>query len=410
MAKKSRRSFQKRRKAKKPGNIGKYLILIIIVTMLLSVFYYTTMTRFPEELPATNNQRPAIDGFKIVNVLKSVRISVTSRTGDLVVLVENNALGYDTINRIKNSSISGVKDIIFSIGNPSTGEDYFTGSLIYIRFITDSINDNITRDIRGILDSNLGKNYVLYRGHNGKLPSAIGGIENTYILGKSDTQVGDVLRAITFEIDRGGISHEFISIEQKKIPSGPIVGAEISNITAIHVTGSFISASLEGIAEKINLTDFNIIKAIILVNSIIGNQATERLNSLQDTGIDFSENRTLIYYIKSLSEIESILNEEGLNYSLIAGSIEFKVSPNSSIENISKILNDVGVRNVTMYKEGTVIVPDEVIIDNQLIQVNNYKNLKAILKLESIAGQTIDVELNISSLGSIVLVLNAKEV
>jgi len=400
-----------KRGEKRRVNWVRILIYVVAITMLFSAFHYFTSTPRPStQIPEM--EEPYIDKFSAVQIGDSpILLRVNSRTDNLIALIKS-SISYETIKRIYNISLPSLNSVVFRVGNPRINPPYVyeTSTFMFFQFDLDSINEDITNKLIDKLESEFGKEgFTLYGECVANLTEDMDILEmdNVHVLCRPDTKDGSYIRAIVFKINRHGIISDVIGFESERIPEGPVVSADVLNITDFLIDGSFISMNFDFIERLSERANISIDYPRFVINSTIENTTFAKLEKLRGVSVEIKENVTMIKYNNSFDEIQSVLTDH--EYLILPG----KISIMTSVDNVDEALgalNDSGIVNVSLKKVGYVRVPRSVIIDHRIVKINSSDNLRAILSPTTEVNDKINVTLTAIRNGDKTIVLGATQI
>jgi hypothetical protein len=390
-------------KAKKKGKYSRFMIYLMIFAMLLSGFYVISWgwsSPNGGEVPL-----PDMELYDVIQLLGGSNASVEIVTREIkteIIAQIDFPVYLETVSRIQNTSLDGLEEITLEVGNP----EFYTSSMgrsvggrkyIFFRFTFDGLDDNRTASVRKVLDAELGdENYNLLRGCIGNLPINISGpgTDRVYFPCKSGTEVGDYFTVILFQKTREGVSEGFIGFVRSKIRAGPVIDADVVNITGILVQGIIESDFHPDRLSEINASDMDIVPPRLMVNGTLDNETIEGINSLPDVDAHMEDNKTTISFNNSHGEILGILDEKGVVYELEEGYLLFTVPENANISSVNRTLNESGISNMTFMKVGLVSLPRKLVMDGKLVVVPNNGRFNAILNIETEINDSINFSLS----------------
>ena len=296
-----------------------------------------------------------------------------------------------TISDMLNKSIDGVVSISY--------EEGISDSIpIYQIFIFKTIKSQsisiVTKNIKEAIGREFA--YTLLKGCTGELPINVSGMSEVYVISNLDTESGDYLRVNLFKRTNNQTQTDLIGIEQKKIPKGPVVSANVINLTAIVVYGYIENNfDLDAIKNSIeDMSDIHFIQPRITAEAdSISEEILTELNNL--TGVDayISDNKTRISFNQSLDEIFDVLESENITHSFESGELAFHVPAGANITEIKNTLTENSINNIELIKEGFVSVPNEVVLNDRVIQMPDNDHFGAILDIDTEIGDAIEIDL-----------------
>jgi len=408
MAKKTKKEVQTERKQK----FMVFMMFLVAATMLFSGVYYINIggRGTPGEEEDVTAKLALIEQYTLEPLGNaSVLVEVTNISSDLIAIPNTQCLYLDNIIEIRNSSIDGVGSISCEVANLVSDPRYsiICGSYIMFKFRIEGNYSDVTGGIRNKLEGALNE-YSLRKGYLGKLPANILGSGEIYVVGGEKTEKGDYVRIFIFskELIAGGTG--LLGLEERNIPKGPRFPATVVNLTGISVSGIIPGefnprAIVEGL--ELNETEFNSKMPEFRVNGTLPKESLD----LIDADVQEMENKTTIRFNSSREEIEEILKEENLSYSLEPGAVFFPVPLNSSTGEIEALLTENGVENVTFKKTGLVSMPKEVIVNERLVPINNYLGFGSSFYMDTEVGDEINISLNTITFGEQIIPFGAAE-
>jgi len=417
--------MQKTEKPKEKNNkwvlVG---IVVVAVTMIASGLFLGTRP--------TINERP--ENINVVDLNYSLAVAqpdviayVNESLDEFFVIPSTFQGSYDNLKSIKNTSINGIKKIMV--------ETVTNKNIIIFKFIIDKnssekeeeILENIKSKFKYQLDIS-DSHKDIYRGFNGFIRGFPG---KAYLIAGADTKPGDYIFGVWYNRKINETEDALVIIKEAIKPCNNSL-ARVVAISDIIVTGDvYKNFDLNLVSSELN-TSINFIKPKI-INITGADQKTEQVikefknkfnysvisdNATNTTTLVFddftiltknitkTENNTnysvmTINYIEfngSIDEINRILDSYGILHSIEKGSIMFNLNNeiwNSILENkTNTILNQQGIKNINMKKEGFVSVPEACVEEGSLVMVKDYLNFKAVLNLSSNPGDVVKVAIN----------------
>jgi hypothetical protein len=403
-------------RVKKENKFSRFMIYLMIAAMLFSGLYLVGRS------PTVVDESP-LPSMEAYDVKQIGNASIVTRVIDMktdILAKLNTPLDFEIVRGVENTTLEGLGGITLEVGNPlfytsPIGEYSAVGGRTYLffRFTFDRVDDNRTDSIRKMLNSELGtNNYDLFRGCIGRLPVNISGpgSDRVYLLCEPDTELGDYLRIFLLEKRREGLFEGTIGFIEKKIDVGPIVQAEVVNITDILVQGVIESDFHPDRLYEINPVDMEFNPPKIHVNKTLENETLEEINSLPGVDALAEDNKTSISFNASHGNVTEILDRGDISYSLENGYLAFTVPENSDVSFIKNALNESGVSDINLRKVGFLSLPKEVIIEDRLVAIPNNDIFNALLEIDTEINDDINVSLNTLRYGDQVFVMGAEEI
>lgn len=412
MAKKKKRLIAPKKEENKGSKI---MIYVMIAAMLFSGFLYFGRTTPPEE----GVEVPDMDAYSVNEIVNfSITASVKEIRTELVSKIDR-PLSFEVVRSIENNSLPGLQDAILEVGNPEvyrdpyTGEGILTGTYILYRFVFDEVDENRTQLVREMMNSNLGSgSHDLMKACVGLLSINISGpgTDTVYIPCSLDTRVGDYFMVFSLVKTREGFFGGVLGFVEKRLPVGPIVEAEVMNLTGVLVQAVIESDFLPEGLSKINAREIEAISPRFIVNQTLENETLRRINKFEGVFVSHSDEKTTISFNSSHASILEILEEEGLNYSMIPGSLILTTSEDADISGIEAALGQSKITNATISRMGFVSLADQVIINGHLADIPNNDNFNALLKTDTEVGERINLSLTALQFGDQTYVMGGQEV
>jgi len=401
---------KKKFRVKEKKDSSKFMIYLMMAAMLFSGFYMIGQN------PPKREDRflPSMETYDVIQVGNtSIVISVKDITTDLIAKL-NTPLYFETIRDIQNTSLDGLEKITLEVGNPVFYESAIEGKtyLLFI-FTFDELDDNRTDSLKNILNSKLGtNNYELLGGCIGSLPINISGpgTDKVYFPCGFDTEINDYFRIFLLKKTKDGLFEGMTSFVEKKIRVGPIIDANVVNVTDILAQGVIESDFYPDRLYKINIRDIELLSPRVLINKTLEDEILEGITSLQDVDVRTEDNKTIISFNSSHENITKILEMENISYNLETGYLAFTVPENANVSFINYTLKESGISNITLKKVGFVSLPREVIIDGKLGTIPNNDRFNALLKIDTEIGDRINVSLSTLGYGDQIFIMGAEEV
>ncbi|GEM_PF-3146965 len=379
MGKYKRRVAEKPAKEKKKTNM-QLMILLVSAVMLLSGFYMFT-ERSSE--PGGSVELPEFETYEVSPLGNgSVMVVLTEKTNVLAALPKL-GVDYETINNILNETIDGV-DRISVESTPS-----------FIAFRVSTNSENGTAGAKEIMDKTM-KAYTLFRVYKAKLPSGIliGDIE---VFGSLNRTVNESIAVLLSQKTKDNQPVGFIGFEQL-VPKDniPATVVSVSNVNLRGVLESWFDETvLEGIIDS------DIKQPQIVLNEPPSDSLVKKLNITEE------DNKTWFHPLSR--NVSEILDKENVSYTMGQGSISLLLSLDSDTDALTKTLADNSVENITLAKNGFVSLPEEVILYNQLVRIENNENFTAYLDFDTEVGNNITVSITAIQFGEQVIPISATE-
>ncbi len=403
---------KKKLRVKKKKNFSRFMIYLMMAVMLLSGFYF--IGRSPPK--REEGSLPSMETYDVRQIPEESNVTVKVITKEIMtelVAKINFPINFETIRNIQNTSLDGLEKTTLEVGNPKFYESAIEGkAYLLFRFTFDEIDDNRTTSVKNILDAELGtNNYNLLGGCIGNLPINISGpgTDRVYFPCEFDTEVDDYFMIFLLKKTRDGLFEGMIGFVRNKIKVGPVIDADVVNITNILAQGFIESDFYPDRLSKINTSDIEIVPPKILINKTVGNETLEEINSLPAVDTLIEDNKTLISFNSSYEDISEILKMENISYNLEEGYLTFTVPESTNVSSMNYTLNESGISNITLKKAGFVSLPDKVIIDDKLVTIPNNERFNAMLNVETEIGDRINVSLSTLRYGEQVFIMGAEE-
>ncbi|HDH41385.1 MAG TPA: hypothetical protein ENG12_03150 [Candidatus Altiarchaeales archaeon] len=401
---------KKRLRVKEGKDSSRFMIYLMIAAMLFSGFY---MLRWwgPEEESRSLPSMETYDVRQMGNA--SILISVRDIETEIVAEI-NTPISFETIRDIQNTSLDGLKRITLEVGNPVFYESAIEGrTYLLFRFTFDELDDNRTNSVRNILNSKLGtNNYELLRGCMGSLPINISGpgTDRVYFPCGFDTEKDDYFRIFLLKKTKDGLFEGTIGFVEKKIEVGPVIDADVVNITNILAQGVIESDFYPDRLYRINTSDMEILPPRVLINKTVKDEVLEKIDSLPGVDVRAEDNKTIISFNSSHENISRILEIENISYNLETGYLALTLPENASLSFINYTLNEARISNITFEKTGSVSLPEEVIIDGKLVTIPNNDRFNALLKIDTEIGDRVNISLSTLRYGDQIFIMGAGEI
>jgi hypothetical protein len=395
----------KKKKASQNQNMMSYLIIGI---MLLSGLY--ALERGGDSAPVES--APDIDAYTVTQLFNSSLISTVKNIAPELVAKIDKAIDYSAIRAVENTSAPGLTQVIFEIGNPQlVYTETLSGTYMLFRFTFDSLDDNKTGKIKEALDSSIGKgNYKLLLACTGSLPLNVSGpkTDEVYLPCEMGTKKGDNFRIFLLGKTKDSYFAGTIGFASKKVAVGPVVEAEVLNLSGILVEGviqsDFASEAAKALSDQIELNSPQLI-----INASADNRTLSEIRELSGVSAESAGGKTTITFNSSYANIIQILSRENLSYDLMPGSIAALLPLSADTENVTATLFAAGASNMTYRKTGTVAVPSEVIINGRTTTIPENKNFKAILKMKTKIADKVNITLSAMQINTQVYVIGGQE-
>ncbi|HDI72572.1 MAG TPA: hypothetical protein ENF58_00365 [Candidatus Altiarchaeales archaeon] len=411
--KKKKRVERKSKEQKRRERYLLFMVLLVAFTMLFSGFYFFSSPgeRVPTR-PTREEEEPYFQSYDINPVGSNISILVTADEikPELIAIVRSSCVNFQNIGWVYNISMPGLKDVICEVAGPMRGRyhDLCGRNLLFFKFTFENINENVTEKLRSELDNRLDE-YSLKRAYIGILPVNLSGpgTDRVYIPGHLDVRKGDYARVLLFQ---KSIDGSLFGLERKRIPIGPVVSADVVNLTDIMVQGTIASDFYPNTIERdINVTSIRLQPPKILINETITNETIEEISKLNGVDTEIKDNKTEISFNSSLKDIMEILNREKLEYSLEEGSVLLRIPLNSSVELVTEILKENGIGELKFKKSGSVEIPDEVMINGKPVMIKDYDRFAAILDMETNVGDRINITISTLQFGDQIFVIGGAQ-
>jgi len=383
---------------KKEGNNKKLMIIIVAAIMVFSGLYYVGMANAPE----TQQKNSGFDNTRIVQynvniVGDNVVAGIVEVRPEVVVFAGESArLSEDSITKLMNLSSASVRG--------SDGE--ISNSYVFFRFYTDSPQKAL-EELKPQLDRILG-DYTVYRGYIGIQPGDTSMSSQAYLLGHENITTGSLVKVLLMEKTSGEARLGLIGFIKWVIPFGPTVEAAVNDIQGILLSGFAMPEDADYINKSIpSLRSINYQMPLVLVDKDAN--ATARLNI---SGVDIMPqgNRTILQLVnRSLDAVTQLLDEQGVDYTARDGVLTLDLPADANLTDIKRILDEKNVTNITEMRYGHVILPEEVFMQNNVIQIQGNKNFTALLFPNATAGGEILINLTVLQVGDF-YVINAQQV
>lgn len=395
--KKKKNVGRKSKEQKRKERYLLFMVLLVAFSMLFSGFYFFGSGDGKIPTPR-QEERPYFLSYDIRPVGDNVTllVNVDEVRPELIAIVKSQCISFQSISWVyntSNTSVPGLKGIICEVAGPVKRRHYdLCGNLIFFKFTFEDIDGNTTDKLRGELNNRMGE-YVLKRAYTGILPMNLSGpgTDSIYVFGDLDVGKGDYAKIFLFQKSSDG---SLFGLGRKRIHVGPVVPADVVNLTDIMVQGNITSDFYPNtIEEDINVSSTQIRPPKILVNDLIDNETVEEISEL-DVSVETRDNRTEISFNSSLKDIREILDRKKLEYSLEKGILMIRIPLNSSVDRVERVLSENGIEEQLFKKNGLVKVPDEVLINGRLVRIDNPDRFSVILNMETNVSDRINVTLS----------------
>ncbi|MDD5111481.1 MAG: hypothetical protein PHG85_02950 [Candidatus Altiarchaeota archaeon] len=386
----------------KKGGLNKKKLIIIGVIIVAASMMFSSMNYFmdantPTTEKTTSNQR--IIQYSVTQVGSDMVAAISEERPEVIAVIGDGAkLDANGLLEILNMTAGAI--------NAVDGENALN-SYFFIRFSTRDIGQAL-KEITPALDR-LAGDYTLYQGYTGFPPGDTSLQNAIYLLGPFNISRGELVKVLVLEKSSGETKLGFIGFIQNTVPYGTKVKAKVNGITGFIASG--LTTSLLDPAT-VNQT----IPAIGNVNYqppmlVVGRQVNETVIGMDGVNMVEQENSTIITPEgASLEAIEVRLAELGLDYQLKTGAVGMMLPIDADTRSIEQELARMNVTNVTYYKQASIIVPEEVVVNGYLVPIGNNKNFTGMLFTNATAGQDINVELVVIQLGDQLIAVNARQV
>jgi hypothetical protein len=396
----------KKKKASKNQNFMSYLIIGI---MLLSGLY--ALERGGDSTPV--EAAPDIDAYTVAQLFNSSIISTVKNIKPELVAKIDKSIDYSTIRAIENTSAPGLTQVMFEVGNPQlVYTDVLSGTYMLFRFTFDALDENKTGKIKEALDSSIGKgNYNLLLACTGSLPLNVSGpkTDEVYLPCEMGTKIGDNFRIFLLGKTKDSYFAGTIGFASKKVAFGPVVEAEVLNISGILLEGVIASDFSQEAAKNVLTDQIEINPPQIIINASVDNRTLSEIRVLSGVSAEVSGGKTTIKYNSSHANIIQILSRDNLSYDQTAGSIAALLPLSADTGNVTATLTSAGITNITYKKTGIVAVPSEVIINGRTTTIPESNNFKAILKMKTKIADKINLTLSAMQINTQVYVIGGQE-
>ena len=405
------KTTREERAAKRKQRFLVAMMLIVAASMLFSGIAYINIGggRAPVQDDVTG-KLAMIEQYQLAPLTNgSILAEVGELKDDLIAIPDAQCMLLDNIVEIRNATIDGVDGISCEVANPEAAQGYsvICGSYIMFKFRLTGNQSSAIDGIRNRLDGILSE-YNLMRGYVVKLPTNVLGSADLYVIGGEDREVGDYVRVFLFSKDLIAGGTGLFGLERGFVPKGPHFHATVVNVTGISVGGSVPGEfNRQAITDtlELNESEFNSKPPEFRVNGTLSEEGLEMI----EADIQEVDGKTTISFNSSGEEIEEILEDEDLPYSFEPGAVFFQVPLNSSTEDISSLLEENGVENVTFQRIGLVSMPREVIVSDRLVPIENYEAFGATLYMDTEVGDKINISLNTFTFGEQIIPFGASE-
>ncbi len=399
----------KAKKKKENSKVSMIMLYVMVAAMLFSGLYV-----LKGDTPAqVDDNIPPMDLYLIRQIGNSSIITSVKEIKPEIVVKINTPISFDLIYAVQAISFEGLTNTSFEVGNPVTYETWVDGTYMFFRFTFKELDENRTTSLKHELNSVLGgQKYELMRACAGVIPSNAlgGGIDEIYLPCGFDTKTGDYLKIFLLEKTKDGSFEGTIGFTTKKLVVGPIIEAEILNLTGILSEGIIESDLYFEKLSEINTTELKITLPKIIINQTLDNETIQRINSLEGVVASMPDNKTIISFNASSEDIKEIIGKMELNYSLEPGRLVFTTDEDADIQTINNALTEAGIENISFAKIGSVSTASEVLINNIIAQVPDNNNFNAVLSIGAVLGEKINISLNTIQLGDRIYVIGAEEI
>jgi len=401
---------KKKLQVKEKRDSSRFMIYLMIAAMLFSGFYMLRWTG-PEK---GDRSLPIMETYDVRQIGNASILTSVKDIRTEVVAEINTPISFETIRDIQNTSLDGLKRITLEVGNPVFYESAIEGrTYLLFRFTFDELDDNRTNSVKSILNSKLGtNNYELFEGCMGTLPINISGpgTDRVYFPCGFDTGIDDYFKIFLLKKTKDGLFGGTIGFVEKKIEVGPVIDADVVNITNILARGVIESDFYPDRLYGINTSDMELLSPRVLINRTVGDEILGEIDSLPGVDVRTEDNKTIVSFNSSHENITRILETENIPYNLETGYLALTVPENASVSFINYTLNEAKISNITLEKVGSVSLPEEIIIDGKLVTIPNNDRFDAVLKIDTEIGDRINISLSTLRYGDHVLIMGAEEI
>ncbi|MFH1721125.1 MAG: hypothetical protein ABH950_00820 [Candidatus Altiarchaeota archaeon] len=382
--------------SQKWGRIGVYFISAI---MLLSAFsYFAGNTPVPP--PSDDLGDYSVRQYQVDQVGNSTMLAkITEKTLKYLVIPDDRELSRMNAEVIESFIQANFTDV--SEVKAEATNSFFIYTLVAERELNESLlKEEIGKRIRG---------YRLYRGFNGELQFPINSIQNAYVIGETELELGDTVSVILFsrEDEFGGIG--LIGFPRGKVEKGPVITAEVVNVSGHYLAGTYPDPSMTDELEKIE--NISLIEPVIFIPSLISAPLGSELQANYSASIVVTEeNETEISSKEKLLEIQDYLDELGIDFELREGEVELFVPLETNLSEVLDQFVELGVTVTEESKIGSIKVAQLVLLENRLVSIRDYESFPASLRKETEIGDQIKVELQYLQLGEQILPYGATQI
>jgi hypothetical protein len=354
----------------------------------------------PEEQNSGGSRNFELEQYEVVQAGDNAVLFLASARLEVVALPGNNArLNEDSLASLMNLSTPSVSYVKGEVAG---------NSFMLFRFTVSDIDMGVS-ELTPKLNTLL-RDYKLYRGYIATMPGDKTMTNQVYLLGPLNLSQGMLVNTLVFEkksLD-GSQRLGLIGFVKNEVAVGPIVDATVNGID-----GSIVSGIVQGVlsddelkgsfpeADGISLQPMSASIDGVVSKEELGLEGVELLNHV---------NNTIVRQVNNTrEEIIASIERLGMNYTINEGSLSISFKRDVDIKPIEQRLGGMNVENVTSKKYGRITLPEDVLIEDKVVPIDNNRNFTAMLFANATEGQKIKAEVSVLELGGQYLV-NAKQV
>jgi hypothetical protein len=375
---------------KKGGNSKKWMILIVAAIMMFSGLWYVGIANAPN---SSSNAAGSLNSSRIIQynvntIGDNLVVNISEARPELVVLAGEHArLSADSVTELMNLSIAGVYG--------SDGE--ISDAFVFFRFYT--VNPaKAAEELKPELDRIL-VDYSLYRGYIGVQPGDASMSLQAYLLGPENISIGSLVKTLLMEKTSGETKLGFIGFIKNVLPVGPVIKATVGDIRGIYLSGFAPQEQLEEVNKSIpSLRSARYQQPLVIVN-----QDYNSTSLLNISGVDAipQGNRTFLQLAnQTLEAVAGILDLHKVNYTTRQGVVTIDIPADANLTSIRETLEGLNITNTTEMLYGGIIMPEEVVMEGNVLPIQDNKNVTALLFPNATTGKDIWIGLTVYQIGN----------
>ena len=387
--------------------------LIVMASMILSGAYYLFDSNMEQQdqAPTQTNNDFLFNGYAISSIgNSSLMVTAGDPLNELVAMVPSQCVDAMSVGWVQNITMAGMKSEVFDVANPARPQGYIgiCGDFLFFRFSFDSVSETTVQDLDAQLSKRLNQ-YVIKRSYIGLLPGNLSGpgTDRFLVIGSADIKKGDKATILLFQKQN---DMSVFAVEKKVLPVGPTVPATVLSVENLTAQGTIVSdSSPDKIQKALNATDMRVTSPKITVDAILDNQTLKNISALTGVSAQVSGNKTVIDCNRSLSDVIGILDSMNGTYSKANGSIMLKMPLKTDLASAKKVMESNGVKDPVFKNTGKVSTASEILLNGNVVPIQDYKSLSAVLDTTAKTGDKINVTLSILQFGEQAMVLGATQ-